>query len=111
MEPQECEGTRGPSRQTESLGERGRLVLLLIHQRRQRLCKGDQLMTKAALCHFLLDRSQWDGVTGIHGLEAHGHFILTFLPLSSSTSPTTLPSSRWKSSGKYLASDTISSLQ
>lgn len=102
MEPQECEGTRGPSRQTESLGERGRP---------QHLCKGDQLMTKAALCHFLLGRSQWDGVTGIHGLEAHGHLILTFLPLSSSTSPTTLPSSRWKSSGKYLAGDTISSLQ
>lgn len=34
-----------------------------------------------------------------------------FLPLSLSTSPTTLPSSHWKGSGKYLASDTISSLQ
>lgn len=74
MEPQGCEGAGGP-RKTESLGERGRPVLLLIHRRPQCFCKGDQLMTKAALCHFLLGRSQRGGLTRSHGLEAHGHLI------------------------------------
>lgn len=69
-------------------------------------------MTKPSSCHFLLGRSQWGGLTGIRGPEAYRHLILTFLPLFSSTGPVDLPSSsRCKSGGKYLASDTISSLQ
>ncbi|KAK9515450.1 hypothetical protein VZT92_026097 [Zoarces viviparus] len=72
MEPQGCEGTRGP-RETESSGERGGTGVIT-DPAQTALCKEDQLMTKSAVGHFLLGQ----------GLQAHGHF---------DSSPTSLPSS------------------
>lgn len=113
MEPRVCEGLEHRAQRERAGEKRRRAVLLPIPPNACNVsARETSPMTEPSSCHFLLGRSQWGGLTGIHGPEAYRHLILTFLPLFSSTGPVDLPSSsRWKSGGKYLASDTISSLQ
>lgn len=66
------EGTRGP-RETESLGEKGRLVSLLIQHRLQPL-RARPADDQGCLVPLPAGPSQWGCVTGSEGLQAHGHF-------------------------------------